>query len=96
MEGVIRRIFDSLIGQYEDFKISISMGVAKTKDIGTDYDTLFHAADQALYTVKRGGRGRYCFYDETMRDMLSVISSIDNEEETNEEESADNAAGKEG
>lgn len=97
VETVIQRIFDSLIGQYEDFKISVSMGVAKTKDIGTDYDTLFHAADQALYTVKRSGRGRYCFYDESMRDMLSVISSIDNGGESdNDKESANGAAGKEG
>ena len=92
VETVIQRIFDSLIGQYEDFRISVSMGIAKTQEIGTEYEELFHAADQALYTVKRSGRGRYCFYDESMRDMLSVISSIDNDddEETDSDKETDN------
>ena len=77
-EHVISRIFDSLSGcSYENFPISISMGVSRTEIVGTDYDTLFHAADQALYTVKRSGRGTYRFYDESMQKMLSVISPID-------------------
>ncbi len=77
VEPVVSRIFESLCGTYEDFTISVSMGIAPTALVGCDYDTLFHAADQALYTVKRGGRGRYRFYDETMKQMLSVISPID-------------------
>ena len=58
------------------------MGVAEAEMVGTDYETLFHCADQALYTVKRSGRGHYRFYDDTMDKMLSVISPID---EGNEE-----------
>lgn len=77
LEPLIERIFHALTGKYEDFDISISMGVAKTEEIGTDYETLFHAADQALYTVKRSGRGHYRFYDNSMNKMLSVISPID-------------------
>ena len=53
------------------------MGVARTEEVGPGYDALFHAADQALYQVKRSGRGRYEFYNETMQAMLSVISPID-------------------
>ena len=49
--------------------------------VGTDYDKMFHAADQALYSVKRSGRGQYRFYDDTMQEMLSVISPIDGSEE---------------
>ena len=81
-EPVVDRIYESLTGKYEDFKISISMGVAKTEMVGINYDTLFHAADQALYAVKRSGRGHYRFYDDTMQDILSAISPIDGEEET--------------
>ena len=73
----IRRIYNSLIGQYGDFNISVSMGVAKTDLVGTDYDTLFHAADQALYAAKRGGRGQFRFYDGDSTDTLSLISPID-------------------
>ncbi|MDE7009880.1 MAG: diguanylate cyclase, partial [Oscillospiraceae bacterium] len=64
-------------GKFDDFTISVSMGVATTEMVGYSYDTLFHAADQALYTVKRGGRGRCCFYDQSMADTLSAISPID-------------------
>ena len=78
---VVSRIFDSLCGTYGDFTISVSMGIAQTAVAGCDYDTLFHAADQALYTVKRGGRGQYRFYDESMKQMLSVISPIDSDEQ---------------
>ena len=77
---MVARIFESLCGTYEDFKISVSMGIAPTATAGRDYDTLFHAADQALYTVKRGGRGQYRFYDESMKQMLSVIAPIDSGE----------------
>ncbi|WP_297870321.1 diguanylate cyclase [uncultured Oscillibacter sp.] len=66
IETIIDRIFHSLCGQYKDFPISISMGVALSPALPRDYDSLFHAADQALYTAKRSGRGRYCFYDDTM------------------------------
>ncbi len=77
LEAVVRRIFSGFAGSYENFPISLSMGVAQAEVIGTDYDALFHAADQALYSVKRSGRGRYCFYDSSMNQMFSVISQID-------------------
>jgi len=77
VEPVIARIFQSLCGQFEHFPISISMGVALTCEIPGSYDDLFHAADQALYTVKRSGRGRYLLYDDSMRETLSAISPID-------------------
>ena len=78
-EPVIQRIFTSLLGKYEDFTISVSMGVARTADVGNDYEELFHAADQALYAVKRGGRGHFRLYDPSMKEMLSVISPMDSE-----------------
>ena len=78
LEPIISRIYHSISGSsYEQFPISLSMGVARTEVVGTDYDALFHAADQALYKVKRSGRGRFRFYDESMRETLSAISPID-------------------
>lgn len=76
-ELMVERIFQSLSGKYENFTISVSMGVALTDTVGYDYTKLFHNADKALYAAKRAGRGRYCFYDPSMQDMLSVISPID-------------------
>lgn len=81
IEPVIQRIFQALTSRYEDFPLSVSMGVARTVVVGSDYETLFHSADQALYGAKRAGRGRYLFYDNSMRDMLSVLSPIDSDAE---------------
>ncbi len=75
----INRIFNSLIGNYESFPISVSMGVAKTQMLGMDYDTLFHAADQALYAAKRGGRRQFRFYDGDSSNTLSLITPIESD-----------------
>ena len=88
-ETAIQRIFTSLEGTFEDFKISVSMGVVRTDMVGTGYDELFHAADQALYAVKRSGRGEYRFYDDSMQEMLSVISPIDGSEEKPENQTGE-------
>lgn len=80
LEPAVSRIHSSLCGKFRDFDVSLSMGVARTGELGTDYDALFHAADQALYSIKKGRRGKggaYRFYDETMARPDSAISPID-------------------
>lgn len=86
LESSVDRIFHHLEGQYEDFKMSVSMGVANISGDACDYETLFHCADQALYASKHAGRGQYKFFDESMIHTLSVISPIDRggEEEVRE------------
>lgn len=79
IEQALGRVFKNLLGQYEDFKISVSMGAALTEQVGFDYETLFHAADQALYSAKKAGRGRLHFYDESMSGVLTDITPIDSE-----------------
>ena len=71
VEPIIERIFNILIGKYEDFEFTVSMGVVQTEFFDNDYETLFHAADTALYTAKRGGRGKYRIYTSDMADTLS-------------------------
>ena len=84
LEPVVDRIYHSLLGEYEGFRISISMGIARGDETVTDYETLFRRADQALYAAKRSGRGRYCFYDASMQEMLSAISPIEGDRERKE------------
>lgn len=75
IKPVIDRIFNVLTRSCcEGVPISVSMGVARTVVVGKEYADLFHAADQALYSAKRAGRGHYLFYDESMKGMLSVDS----------------------
>lgn len=82
LEHILQRIYSSLCGPFGDFEVSLSMGAARTSKVGTDYNDLFHAADRALYSVKRGERGRgakYVFYDPSMDDAgdeKTALSSI--------------------
>lgn len=66
----IKRIFEHLTVPYKVFDVSVSMGIATTENFNGDYDKLFRMADAAMYTVKRGKKNGYCFYDETMKTLL--------------------------
>jgi putative two-component system response regulator len=63
VEPVVERIFQTMTGLHAQFPIHVSMGVALSEQVGTDYDTLFSCADQAMYAAKRDGRGCYRFYE---------------------------------
>lgn len=69
-EQVIQRLFAALCTPYEDCPVSVSMGVARTVDVGTNYESVFRAAAQALRFAKENGRGRCCFYDTSMQSAL--------------------------
>lgn len=64
IEQAVSRIFSAMTGEYDGFKISVSMGIAKAADVGRNYNDLYHCADLALFDAKRKGQGRYVFYDE--------------------------------
>ncbi len=49
IEGIIDRIFHALSGTYEGFDITISMGIARSKEVGHAYEGLF--------TMRRGMGG---------------------------------------
>ena len=76
-DAIVQRIFHHLTCRFEDQDIFISMGAARTEELGNDYERLFRAADQALYAVKGKGGNQVCYYDEKMKDMLSAVSAID-------------------
>lgn len=72
---LVERIFSSINGKYQNYEISISMGVALAPEHGTGYEELFHHADQALYTAKQDGRRNYAYYHESMNVLQSAGSS---------------------
>lgn len=78
IESRVKSIFDKIVNVEGDDNISVSMGVALSGE-GDDYNTLVHRADQAQYTAKRAGGNGYRFYDESMKDMFTQISAIDDE-----------------
>ena len=77
IEHIVGRIFEAVHGTYRDFQMSVSMGISLFPGDGSEYEALFHAADQALYAAKKAGKNRYVFYDDSMKDDLSVLSPMD-------------------
>lgn len=66
----IKRIFKRITVPFQNFEVSISMGVATTENFEGTYDDLFKMADTAMYTVKRGKKNNFCYFDESMRGLL--------------------------
>lgn len=69
IRNVIRRIIAGMeyeIGEYlaedNDFKVSVSVGVARLPEDATDFVGLYQLADKALYYVKQNGKRGYHFY----------------------------------
>lgn len=76
-EQDIRRLFDAIAAPCDGFMITVCIGIVKNGQVENKYENLFHAADQALYYAKRSGRRQYRFYDDSMRETLSIISPIE-------------------
>ena len=85
IEPLVDRVYEAICGDYQGFEIAASMGVAQAPKDGQKYEQLFHHADQALYAAKQEGRKRYCYYDDSMRGLLSVLSPMDRTADDSEE-----------
>jgi diguanylate cyclase (GGDEF)-like protein len=68
-EGIIGNV-DRLISvvrqgfqvRAEQAPVSVSIGIARFPQDGVRYETLLEKADQAMYSAKFAGKGRYAFY----------------------------------
>lgn len=76
LENRVSQIFESLSFSKYGFDCTISIGVACFPEYGTDYESLFHCADRALYAAKRSGKNCFRFFDHTIEKELSNISPI--------------------
>lgn len=79
IEQAVSQIFSAMTGEYDGFKLSVSMGIAKTTTEGRKYSDLYHCADLALFAAKRKGQGCYVFYDKKncTSNAPTTISPID-------------------
>ncbi len=70
MQPLVERISRAFSEQYQGFSIDVSIGVALSPRDGTDFETLFLRADQALYDAKHAGKGCWRCYDPSMKNVL--------------------------
>lgn len=55
MDLAAERVARAVEGEYEGFQISVCIGMAGTRHMGTNYKVLFHGADAALRAAKKNG-----------------------------------------
>ncbi len=57
---------------------SVSIGIAQCPDDGTDFASLYNAADKALYYVKQNGKNSYHFYsDQSLAETSRSATNVD-------------------
>ena len=59
LDSFVNYVHKELEEYYIKFQLSVSIGVASTSNTCSDYETLYHNADSALYIAKRDGKDRY-------------------------------------
>jgi putative two-component system response regulator len=68
----VEKLFRQLGDRYKGFEVQVSMGVAFSDACHGEFETLFHMADTAMYSVKNGGKNGYAFYDPALDGALSA------------------------
>ncbi len=56
------------VGEYVKYSATASIGVAVFPSDGTDFESLYKSADQALYKAKKRGKNQLAYYDDRDRE----------------------------
>lgn len=72
---------DFKAGEYTKYSATASIGVAIYPQEGADFESIYKAADQALYKAKKRGKNQLAYY----KDEWAIENSEVNSEETSEE-----------
>ncbi len=66
-------------GDYKDYSISGSVGIAMYPTAGDSYNEIYKSADKALYQAKLQGKNQFVFYDETLVDgTMRNLTKLEN------------------
>ena len=55
------------VGEYVKYSATASIGAAVFPENGKDFESLYKAADQALYKAKERGKNQLAFFDDRAR-----------------------------
>lgn len=61
-------------GEYVKYSATASIGAAVFPEDGADFETLYKAADQALYKAKERGKNQLAFYND--RDKQAIVQNV--------------------
>ncbi|SDH11732.1 putative bifunctional diguanylate cyclase/phosphodiesterase [Klenkia brasiliensis] len=76
-ERLIATVARPITAQGHRLTVGASVGVAVSRDAGTDADALFAEADTAAYRAKAHGRGRAEVFDDALRAQLTERSELE-------------------
>ncbi len=76
-QRLIATVSEPIAVERAHVRVGASIGVAISRDGGTDADVLFAEADAAAYRAKASGRGRAEIFDETLRLQLSERADLE-------------------
>jgi len=62
IQSLLKKVNELKIEELQDFKLSISVGMAFAPSNGTTFMELYRHADHALYQIKRTGKNNYKIY----------------------------------
>lgn len=65
-------------GEYVKYSATASIGVAIYYKDGKDFETLYKAADKALYRAKKRGKNQMAFYDSSYDVRRGIVESPEN------------------
>lgn len=71
-ERIQKRIGAGIRGQRTTAPLTVSVGIAFYPKHGTDYESLIHSADLALYSAKRAGKNIICSFDDVNQNNINL------------------------
>ncbi len=76
---ILEVFYRTYSGDYRDYKISGSIGIALYPSAGVTYTDLYKSADKALYEAKNLGKNQFVFYSEALvTGTTTNITRLDN------------------
>ena len=75
-DKILRLLDHAMVVDGHDLIVSTSIGIARYPDDGIDADTLFKAADSAMYKAKHEGRNTYRFFSSELNQHMQRYMAI--------------------